>query len=56
LGRKKKTVKPLETTWEISDELWARIEPILLEDAPLPPTEKGGRKRADWRLTLNGII
>jgi hypothetical protein len=34
MGRKKKTVKPLETIWEVPDELWERIEPILLEDAP----------------------
>ena len=56
MGRRKKTVKPLDTIWEVSDELWAKIEPILLEDAPLPPTEKGGRKRADWRQAFNGII
>ena len=56
MGRKKKAVKPLETIWEVSDELWAKIEPILLEDAPPPPTVKGGRKRTDWRQAFNGII
>jgi hypothetical protein len=56
VGRKRKTVKPLDTIWEIPDELWSRIEPILLEDAPWPPTEKGGRKRADWRQTFDGIV
>jgi putative transposase len=56
MGRKKRAVKPLETIWEVSDELWARIEPILLEDAPPPPPAKGGRKRTDWRRAFNGII
>src|SRR5438874_10837941 len=56
MGRMRKMVKPLDTIWEVSNELWAEIEPILLEDAPPPPTEKGGRKRADWRLAFNGII
>ena len=56
MGRKKKSIRPLDTIWEVSDELWAIILPILLADAPLPPTEKGGRKRADWRKAFNGII
>jgi putative transposase len=56
MGRKKKAVKPLDTIWEVSDELWAIILPILLADAPPPPAEKGGRKRADWRRAFNGII
>jgi putative transposase len=56
MGRKKRAVKPLGTIWEVPDELWARIESILLEDAPLPPPAKGGRKRTDWRQALNGII
>ena len=48
--RKRQT---LDTIWEVPDELWERIEPIILEeDAP-----KGrGRKRADPRQMLNGII
>lgn len=56
MGRKKRAVKPLETIWLVSDELWVMIEPILLEDAPPPPAEKGGRKRTDWRQAFNGII
>ena len=43
MGRKKRVIKPLATIWEVSDELWARIEPILLGDAPPPPPAKGGR-------------
>ena len=38
---------------EISDELWRRIEAILLEFWPKKPT---GRKVADWRKMLNAII
>ena len=28
MARTTKAVKPLETIWEVSDELWAKIEPI----------------------------
>ncbi|WP_145278261.1 IS5 family transposase [Tautonia plasticadhaerens] len=38
------------------DALWERIEPILLEDAPPPPEEHGGRGRIDWRAAFDGII
>jgi putative transposase len=44
---------PLDTIWEVSDELWQRIEPLLLEDAPPKPT---GRPRALWRPLVNGIL
>ena len=44
--RRKPRRKPLGTIWEISDELWRRIEPILLEFWPKKPT---GRKVANWR-------
>jgi putative transposase len=56
LGPTKRDVKPLETIWEVPDRLWERIEPILLEDAPPPPKEHGGRERIDWRAAFNGII
>jgi putative transposase len=56
LARTKRDVKPLETIWEVDDRLWARVEPILLEDAPPPPKRRGGRPRIDWRAALNGII
>jgi putative transposase len=44
---------PLPTIWEIPDELWRRIEPILREYWPRKPT---GRKVANWRKMLNAII
>jgi transposase len=53
MGRRKSQRKPLDTIWEISDELWQRIEPILLEFWPKKPT---GRKVANWRKMLNAII
>ena len=53
--RKKRGRNPraLGVIWEIPDELWERIEPILTEDCPSKAT---GRKHADWRRCLNGII
>lgn len=44
---------PLPTIWELPDELWERIEPILVEHYPPAVT---GRPRADLRLVLDGII
>ena len=43
----------LDTIWEVPDELWERIEPIILEK---DPAKSGGRRRADSRQMLNGII
>jgi putative transposase len=45
--------KVLDTIWEIDDVLWAIIEPILLE---YWPPKRTGRKPADWRRCINGII
>jgi putative transposase len=44
---------PLETIWDVPDELWKRFEGILLEQYPLAAT---GRPRADLRWVLNGVI
>ncbi len=43
----------LETIWEVPDELWERVEPIILEE---DPPKVRGRKRADPRQMLTGII
>ena len=56
MGRTARIIKPLETIWELSDDLWAIIEPILLEDAPPSPKAHGGRPRIDWRQAINGVI
>ena len=51
--RRRQSRKPLGTIWEIPDPLWRRIESILKEFWPKKPT---GRRPADWRQILNGII
>jgi putative transposase len=56
MGRTRRSEKALDTIWEVSDELWQRIEPILWEDAPPAPPDHGGRPRINWRRALNGII
>ena len=43
----------LDTIWEVPDELWDRVEAIILEE---DPPKARGRKRADARQMLNGII
>lgn len=45
--------KPLPTIWRVSDDLWAKIEPILAE---YDPPRNTGRKRIDPRPALDGII
>jgi putative transposase len=45
--------KPLGTIWEVPDALWQRILPILVAFWPAKAT---GRRHADWRRALNGII
>jgi len=54
MARKKRSVKPMPTIWEVSDELWAIFAEILIRHDPLP--EAIGRPRADPRRVLNGII
>ena len=43
----------LETIWEIPDDLWEKVEPVILEGLPPKAT---GRKRVNPRQILNGII
>jgi len=43
----------IDTIWEVPDELWEQIEPVLRE---LDPPKGTGRKRADGRQALNGVI
>ena len=56
MARTARNIKPLRTIWELSDDLWALIEPILLDDAPPTPRSHGGRPRIDWRRAIDGII
>ena len=39
----------LPTIWEIPDDLWERIEPVILQ---LDPPKGKGRKRVDQRRML----
>lgn len=52
---RKERTKPeaLPTIWRVSDELWARIVPLLAEHDPPKPT---GRKRINARAALDAII
>jgi putative transposase len=52
MGRPKKEREPLPTIWEAPDELWAMIEPILVEHDP----PKRGPKRIDQRAALDAVI
>lgn len=53
MARQKRKVKPLPTIWEVSDELWNIVQPILEK---LDPVGHTGRPRIDQRAALNGII
>ena len=33
-------VEPLETIWEIPDDLWEKVEPVILEGIPAKTTAK----------------
>ncbi len=43
----------LDNAWHMPDALWQQIHPLLLEDSP---PKRTGRKRADWRRMINGIV
>jgi putative transposase len=49
----KKKKKALPTIWEIPDELWKRMAPLILE---LDPPKDTGRPRANPRNVLDAII
>jgi putative transposase len=53
MARQKRKVEPLPTIWEVNDELWNIIQPILEEFDPPAAT---GRPRTDQRLAFDGII
>src|SRR5262245_6089413 len=53
MARTRRKVKPLPTLGEVPDAFWGRVLPILLAFWPAKPT---GRKVADWRLALDGIL
>jgi putative transposase len=53
MARRKRTVKPLPTIWEVDDQLWKVIRDIIDE---LDPPARTGRPRTGQREALNGII
>jgi len=51
--KRRRKQEELGVIWEIPDTLWERIRPILAE---YWPTKATGRKHAEWRQCLNGIV
>ena len=49
----KKKKKALPTIWEIPDELWKRMAPLILE---MDPAKEPGRPRANPRNVMDAII
>ena len=49
----KKKKKPLPTIWEIPDELWKRMAPLILE---MDPPKETGRPRANPRIVTDAIF
>ena len=45
--------KALPTIWDVPDDLWEQIEPVILE---LDPPKAKGRKRADQRRMLEDYL
>ena len=43
----------LPAIWEVPDDLWERIQPVIAE---MDPAKSTGRRRADPRRILDGII
>lgn len=48
-----KKKKPLPTIWEVPDELWERMEPLIIEQDPPKET---GRPRVNPRNVMDAII
>ena len=49
----KKKKKSLPTTWEVPDELWQRMAPLILE---MDPPKDTGRPRVNPRNVMDAII
>lgn len=45
--------KPIPTIWEVPDELWKRIAPVILE---MDPPKETGRPRTNPRNVIDAII
>jgi putative transposase len=53
MARTSEAAEPLPTIWHASDELWARVEPVLAE---LDPPAATGRPRIDPRGAFDAVI
>ena len=53
MRRTKAPRQPLGTLWEVPDPPWERLRPILER---FWPKKRTGRRPANWRQVLNGII
>ena len=53
MGRKRKEVGPLPTVWNVPDEVWETVSELI---GKYDPPKATGRKRADERKALDGII
>lgn len=53
MGRNGKKVKTLPTIWQVPDELWNKIRPIINQHDPPKHT---GRKRIDLRAALDNFF
>jgi putative transposase len=53
MDKKRKKLKTLPTIWQVPDELWNKIQPIIQQHDPPKHT---GRKRIDPRAALDAII
>jgi putative transposase len=53
MAHKRKAAEPLPTIWQVADELWDRITPILAGHDPPAHT---GRRRIDQRAALDAVI
>ncbi len=51
--KKRQTTEPLPTIWRIPDDLWERLEPVIVALDPPKPT---GRKRVEARAILDAIL
>ncbi len=53
MSKRKKQERPMPTIWRVSDDLWAKIQPVLVQH---DPPKKTGRKRINARAALDAII
>jgi putative transposase len=53
MAHKRRKLKALPTIWQVPDELWDKIKPIIQKHDPPKHT---GRKRIDPRAALDALI